>query len=866
MRTHALMILLALALIAPACFAKKEAVSPFAMQLHSMEGDVAHHQATLDLCRQAGIKLIRDEIHWDRVEREKGVLEVDDNILQNVENTVKAGIEPMIILDYGNKFYDDGNAPVSKEAVEGFVRYCEFMARTFKGKIKYWEVWNEPNTEGFWRPTPNPKDYGNLLKAAYQACRKGNSDCTVIGIVTAGVPLEFIEAVLKEGTSKSMDILSVHPYRYPSTPEESGLADDLVKVRGLMERYGMKDKPLWITEIGWPTHIGSKGVTPERQANMLVRAYIEAMSAGVETIFWYWFGNDGPDRTYNEDNFGIRFQYGSPKPAYIAYQAMTQNLAGAKFSRPLWAEEKARIRIFATPPNPPLAKGGIRGGQEIGVLWATEGVQNITLYTGEEEVTVEGLPMWQQQATPVDLKSMNMMTPEAAGFYGATGRVILKPVNGLVTLTLTELPCYVTKKSPFAQEQVMPGNQFQFLPPQMTVAAGEPNDVGFRVANVGDKALVGKIVIHSDLIAPNEIEFKLEPKSKSLLLAKINTPDGAPGSVIRIPAEVIVGEKLCASLLLMVTLTPPAAVEITPDATGRASIEVRSRKTTPFTGKLIVTATPPADSKPQEIELPPIEAAGTARVPVDVRIPDSPQDTLYTVTARVIPGKGPAVEQTRLISFVTSGKAKNPITIDGKLDEWKDAVPIHLDRKEQIAIGAENWQGADDGSGVVYLMWDELWLYVAARVRDDVRSADIWGEKIYNNDGIELYFDSDLQGDRAERRYSKDDSQYGCFNSPKGPVVWNWQPSGGTSQGGKCAFVYDESLGAGGYIIEAKIPMPEISLLAKAGVTIGFTTALDDDDSPGSFDTFRQECQLVWAGGKENWLDPTQFAQITLVE
>ena len=78
--------------------------------------------------------------------------------------------------------------------------------------------------------------------------------------------------------------------------------------------------------------------------------------------------------------------------------------------------------------------------------------------------------------------------------------------------------------------------------------------------------------------------------------------------------------------------------------------------------------------------------------------------------------------------------------------------------------------------------------------------------------------------------------------------------------------MYDESLGAGGYIIEAKIPMPEISLLAKAGVTIGFTTALDDDDSPGSFDTFRQECQLVWAGGKENWLDPTQFAQITLVE
>ncbi|MBP6965656.1 MAG: hypothetical protein KBC96_14770 [Armatimonadetes bacterium] len=33
--------------------AKKEPVSPFAMQLHSMEGDVANHQRALDLCKQA---------------------------------------------------------------------------------------------------------------------------------------------------------------------------------------------------------------------------------------------------------------------------------------------------------------------------------------------------------------------------------------------------------------------------------------------------------------------------------------------------------------------------------------------------------------------------------------------------------------------------------------------------------------------------------------------------------------------------------------------------------------------------------------------------------------------------------------------
>jgi hypothetical protein len=67
-------------------------------------------------------------------------------------------------------------------------------------------------------------------------------------------------------------------------------------------------------------------------------------------------------------------------------------------------------------------------------------------------------------------------------------------------------------------------------------------------------------------------------------------------------------------------------------------------------------------------------------------------------------------------------------------------------------------------------------------------------------------------------------------------------------------------------VIEAKIPMPEMGLLAKAGTTIGFTVALDDDDTPGKFDPFSQERHFVWAGGPDNWLDPTGFAQITLVE
>lgn len=829
------LILLTILLALPARAATREPVSPFGMQLHSMEGAFGAHRAALDLCKRAGVKLIRDEIHWARVEREEGVLKIDDNIRRNVENTLKAGIEPMIILDYGNPFYDNGNAPVSREAVEGFARYCEFMARTFKGRIKYWEVWNEPNTEGFWKPRPDPKDYARLLKAAHKACKKGDLECTVIGVCTSEIAFEFIEGVLKAGGARYMDALSVHPYRYPATPEASGMVGDLGKLRELMDKRGAKRKPIWITEIGWPTHVGSKGITPEEQANMLVRAYVEAISAGVETIFWYWFGKDGPDPTYNEHHFGIRFADGSPKPAYIAYQTMTRYLEGAKYARSIWIHETVRAHVFA------------KGETDIAVLWCIDGVRTVSLNVGTDEVLV------------------------ADGLSADGGGFKLTPANGMVTLTLTELPCYLIRQAPIEQTAVLPGNPFEFLPGRMTLPAGETNSVGVQIVNPGAGLMNGQVRILSDHVTPRVHNFSLASGKNALLVSKLDVPSSAPRNLLTIPAEVEVAGKLVAKLELLVKITPPAAVEISPGlsvpgAAPHVSVEVRNLRAKPLRGKLLVTISPSADGVPREFVLGPIQTGEVQRVSAGPAETGSPPDTIYTVTAEVVPDEGPGVAQTKRLSFLTSKRAKRPVSIDGRLDEWAEAVPIHLERREQIVIGAESWKGTEDSSGVIYTMWDDGSFYVAARVRDDVRSAEIYGERIYNNDGIEVYFDTDFEGDRGERRYSGDDFQYGCFNSPKGPVIWNWNPRGGPSPGGKIAFVYDESLGSGGFIIEARIPMSEIGLSPKAGKTIGFTVALNDDDSPAGYDPFRQDRQMNWAGNKENWLDPTQFGHITLVE
>lgn len=502
----------------PATAAKsKELISPFGIGLHSIQGDVKEHQIAIEQCKDAGIKLVRDEVLWQNVEKEKGVLKIEDKVMQNIENTLKAGLEILLILDYGNPLYDNGNAPVSKEAVEAFARYCEFMTRSLKGKVKYWEVWNEPNIF-FWKPAPNAKDYTNLLKAAYKACKKGNPDCKVIGACTSGIDLTFIEAILKEGGAKFMDAISVHPYCYPDTPEHANLAANLLQLRELIDKYGMKGKPIWITEIGWPTHQGTNGVTPEVQAAMLPRSYIEALSSGVETIFWYWLGNDGPDPAYNEHHFGLRFADGSPKPAFLAYKTMTSVLAEAKFVNPFWMSEGTKAYLFR------------KNDSDILAMWSLDGNKTISFVT----------------SNPIEITS---------SLNNEKTKLALKPVNNLVSLTLTEIPCYVTVAGKINPASILPIGACQFLPPQMTIKAGETQSIGIQIANPGSNSIEGEVKILSELVTPNILKFKVQPGKREFLTSRINIPTSFPNA-LRIPAEVTINGSLTAKLELLVKTAP----------------------------------------------------------------------------------------------------------------------------------------------------------------------------------------------------------------------------------------------------------------------------------------------------------------------
>lgn len=274
----------------------------------------------LDLVEHAGINWIRDEVYWAEVEKKKGVFNFPGQYDNYIDSAQARGLQVLLILDFGNPLYlpREKSGPATDEQREAFARYCREVIKRYRTRgVRHFEIWNEPNASTFWQPQPNADDYLRLLEKAYQASKKADPGCTVIGCSTSGTDVDFIGRIFSSGGGKFMDAVSFHPYCSPMPPEQR-LLDDVEKLKNIV-----REKPIWITEIGYPTHDGASGVTEEQQANYLTRTFLLARSSPtIQRVFWYDFQNDGTDPTEPEFNFGLIGKDRNPKPAYKACRTL----------------------------------------------------------------------------------------------------------------------------------------------------------------------------------------------------------------------------------------------------------------------------------------------------------------------------------------------------------------------------------------------------------------------------------------------------------------------------------------------------------------------------------------------------------------
>jgi hypothetical protein len=407
-----------------AVFQKTENVPPsnfIGMNTHfGFKGERASSLDCMNLLQRYGLDQFRDGMgSWGQYEVAKGEYVLPQHAETYLARAKDLKMRPLIYITGWNRLYDDGGFPNTSEAISAFASFAAALVSQNAHAVQNFEIWNEWVGGTGMENRPGIHDgqaYGRLLRATYESIKKGNPQVTVVGVggenpsrvydgqVTA---IETLEGILKTANSDSMDAWSIHPYQIPRPPEVAGLAEDVLKIDAHAKSKGV-DAKLWVTEIGWPTPMGSPGISEEFQACYLVRSLAILQSTQVvDKAYWYDFQDDGLNRTDARDNYGIvhnQFYNCAPKPAAVALGVLIRQTQNAACG-PLWTkgdvhvvryefpDKEQCLVAWSTSPTSVRVGGKVNGcidmmGAPIGVQ-RTISLESAPIYIRGHDLTIE---------------------------------------------------------------------------------------------------------------------------------------------------------------------------------------------------------------------------------------------------------------------------------------------------------------------------------------------------------------------------------------------------------------------------------------------------------------------------------------------
>jgi hypothetical protein len=287
----------------------------------------------LDGYSEVGVDWLRFDVKWEIVEANQGVYDWHryDRVVAEAR---KRGLRLLATIAYAPPWArpNESDSEIDPDAYAAFAAAA--VRRYATRGVHHYELWNEPNIHGFWKPEPNPAVYARLVKAAYREMKAVRSDITVVAGALAGTggyagpecaggasrvnPIPFLEAMYAEGAQGSFDALSYHPYTGGGRPGESHpcngwhqMAGTKPSLRSVMEAAGDGGKEIWATEFG------------ARADDVGEQGQAERIAAGVR--LWPRYPWAGPLMVYayrdpGNDPFNLVRMDWSRRPAWHAYR------------------------------------------------------------------------------------------------------------------------------------------------------------------------------------------------------------------------------------------------------------------------------------------------------------------------------------------------------------------------------------------------------------------------------------------------------------------------------------------------------------------------------------------------------------------
>jgi hypothetical protein len=229
-----------------------------------------------------------------------------------------------------------------------------------------------------------------------------------------------------------------------------------------------------------------------------------------------------------------------------------------------------------------------------------------------------------------------------------------------------------------------------------------------------------------------------------------------------------------------------------------------------------------------------------------------------------------AISPNKFIFKANCPRVKQPVAIDGNLDEWQAIPFIKVDKIKNVRIAGPfgtitnspyDWKGPGDLSVEFATQWDEKYLYVAFKVTDDVFNQPATSLGSWQGDNIQLDIEPGNKG-------SKEDwVSFQLANIPKGDEVYQNHPLSNPfsvpeiKEGVMESSKIKTKIVPGGMIYEAAIPMRALWPFEPGiGKSIGLSWLANDNDSKG------RRGWIEWGCGIGQTKDPSLYGTLTFSE
>jgi hypothetical protein len=305
----------------------------------------------MDDFRALGIGWVRADLDWNDIQQSGPNSWTWGNFDRVVNAANARGLKVLPILAYTAPWArpascnDPMCAPANNAQFANFA-YQAVKRYSYKG-VHVWEVWNEPNSKGFWKPGPNAAGFVGLLRATYPAIKQGDATATVItgGLASTdtsgGIPqLAYLQQIYAAGGRPYFDAVGYHPYSFPVPSSYNAdwsawtkMAVTPLSIRSIMLANGDGGKHIWATEYGAPTNgpgaaatvgnynlnAGPDHVTEALQAQIASDVVHTASTyPWLSATFWYSYKDIGTNPSDTENFYGLIRADGSHKPSYTS--------------------------------------------------------------------------------------------------------------------------------------------------------------------------------------------------------------------------------------------------------------------------------------------------------------------------------------------------------------------------------------------------------------------------------------------------------------------------------------------------------------------------------------------------------------------